>query len=217
MDEEPPSATKRGSDRGSTRERILDVALNLLNERGPERMTTAQVAAAAQINEGNLYYYFRTKQALVLAIFERFDRDVDELLMVWTDTNVPAAYLELLRKWFATVWRYRFLFRDLLGLLATSPELEKRINATSVRLREPVESIVETMHVAGLLEIPEVERQPLLGNVWIVATYWVIYLHVQNGVREFDETHLQWGLRQVLSLFRPYLIEEVRAWLDGVT
>ncbi len=208
-----PLETNRRS-HGGTRERVIDVALRLFNDRGPDRVTTSQIAAGAQINEGNLYYYFKTKQALILAIFERFDIQVGEMLAEQPQAAGPSAYLALLRQWFAFVWDYRFLFRDLLGLLATAPEMRQRISALSVRLREPVEAIVQNMQAAGLLKIPEEERARLLANVWIVATYWVVYLQVQEDVQQFDEAQLHWGLRQVLSLFTPYLSDAARLWLD---
>ncbi len=66
--------------RFSTRDRILDAALDLFNGRGPDRVTTAEIAEAVKINEGNLYYHFRTKELLVLALFARFEVDAVALV-----------------------------------------------------------------------------------------------------------------------------------------
>lgn len=66
--------------RSSTRDRILDSALDLFNGRGPDRVTTAEIAEAVKINEGNLYYHFRTKESLVLALFARFEADAVALV-----------------------------------------------------------------------------------------------------------------------------------------
>jgi AcrR family transcriptional regulator len=76
---EPRSAPRRSRSAGSTRDRLIAVSLALFNERGPDRVTTAQIAEAAGVNEGNLYYYFKTKQALILAIFDRFEAAVEHL------------------------------------------------------------------------------------------------------------------------------------------
>jgi AcrR family transcriptional regulator len=56
--------------RTKTRDRVLAVALNLFNERGVNAVTTAEIADAAGINEGNLYYYFQRKEQLAEALFE---------------------------------------------------------------------------------------------------------------------------------------------------
>jgi AcrR family transcriptional regulator len=200
----------------STRDHLIAVSLGLFNERGPDRVTTAQIAEAAGINEGNLYYYFKTKQALILAVFDRFEAAIEDLLNRDQAAGPdPAAYVAFLTEWFEIVWTYRFLYRDFMGLIATAPELRRRIRTISDRIRTPVRQLIEHMRVAGLMEVSDEALDPLLHNVWIVSTYWVVYLDVQEGVRALKKSHLEWGLKQVASLFQPHLSEPARHWLDG--
>lgn len=56
-----------------TRERILDAALRLFRERGFEQTTMREVAAAAGVATGAAYYYYRSKQDLVMAFYLRTD------------------------------------------------------------------------------------------------------------------------------------------------
>jgi len=53
------------------RERILDVARALFEEKGYQGATTAQIAAAAEVPEGTLFEDFHTKRDLVFAVLER--------------------------------------------------------------------------------------------------------------------------------------------------
>ena len=53
------------------RERILEVARALFEEKGYQGATTAQIAAAAGVPEGTLFEDFRTKRDLVFAVLER--------------------------------------------------------------------------------------------------------------------------------------------------
>jgi len=53
------------------RERILDVARVLIGEHGYQGTTTAQIAREAQVPEGTLFEYFRTKRDLAFALLER--------------------------------------------------------------------------------------------------------------------------------------------------
>ncbi len=200
----------------STRDRLIAVSLTLFNERGPDRVTTAQIAEAAEVNEGNLYYYFKTKQALILAIFDRFEAAVERLLDQDHAANSdPAAYVAFLREWFEIVWTYRFLYRDFMSLLATAPELRRRIRTISERIRTPVQDLIGHMRAAGLMELSDEELEILLPNLWIVSTYWVVYLDVQEGIRTLKKSHLEWGLKQVASLFNPYLTKAARDWLGA--
>jgi TetR/AcrR family transcriptional regulator len=58
-----PRTVSRDDD-APTRERILDVALKSFAERGFDGTSTRAIAAAAEVNQGLIPYYFGTKEAL---------------------------------------------------------------------------------------------------------------------------------------------------------
>ena len=51
-----------------TRERIVDAAMKLFDDKGFERATTRDIAREAGIATGTLFNYFRSKEALALTI-----------------------------------------------------------------------------------------------------------------------------------------------------
>lgn len=70
-------ATPKGE---QTRERILDAALDLFRTQGYAETTMRQIATAAGVAVGNAYYYFASKDQLILAFYERNHADHLELL-----------------------------------------------------------------------------------------------------------------------------------------
>lgn len=54
-----------------TRERIVDAALRLFREKGFDETTMRDVAAEADVATGAAYYYFRSKEELVMALYVR--------------------------------------------------------------------------------------------------------------------------------------------------
>ncbi len=54
-----------------TRERILNAALHLFAEKGFDETTMRDIAAAAGMATGAAYYYFRSKEELVMALYVR--------------------------------------------------------------------------------------------------------------------------------------------------
>ncbi len=102
-----------------TRQRILDATLTLYNERGEPQVSTSLIAAELGISAGNLHYHFRRKDELSAALLDRFVSEFDALLPPpgWRADHVEDAWL-LLHLLFETMWRYRFLFRDLSGIMA---------------------------------------------------------------------------------------------------
>lgn len=71
-----------------TRERILDAALSLFRKKGFDGTTMREIARAAGMSLGAAYYYFETKEALVLAYYQRV-QDQHERLVAEALEDLP--------------------------------------------------------------------------------------------------------------------------------
>src|SRR6187402_478918 len=93
----------------NTRDRILDASQALFNDKGPDRVTTAEMARSVGINEGNLYYHFKTKEALLQALYERLEGDATAFMVeVGANTATdPGVFSNFMRRWFSIVWTHR--------------------------------------------------------------------------------------------------------------
>ena len=58
-----------------TRSRILDAALTLFRKHGFEKATMRDIATEAGVATGAAYYYYRTKEDLVMAFYLRTDEE----------------------------------------------------------------------------------------------------------------------------------------------
>src|SRR5205809_1088802 len=65
------TAPPKPSERDATRENILTSALKLFREKGFEPTTMRDIAKAAGLSLGASYYYFKTKEAIVMAYYDR--------------------------------------------------------------------------------------------------------------------------------------------------
>lgn len=74
----PESTTPKKSD--ETRSRILEAALSLFRTRGFEATTMRDISKEASVALGAAYYYFESKDALVMAFYERAQHDLSPLL-----------------------------------------------------------------------------------------------------------------------------------------
>ena len=108
-----------------TRERILEASLRLFNDFGEPNVTTTAIADDLNISPGNLYYHFHSKDEIVNALFDQFEREIDEMLTAPArrESNVEDMWL-FLHLLFEAIWHYRFLYRDLDDLLSRNRLLE---------------------------------------------------------------------------------------------
>ncbi len=85
---------------------ILDAAQRLVYAKGYERMTIQDILEDLQISKGALYHYFDSKAAVLEALIERGQPEVEQALIgIVDDPNMSA--LEKLKQYFATLDRLR--------------------------------------------------------------------------------------------------------------
>jgi len=62
------------------RREIIDAAVQIIAEQGYANTTTKAIADAADMAEGTLYNYFRSKRDILLGILQQLQQEADELL-----------------------------------------------------------------------------------------------------------------------------------------
>ena len=67
----PLAGTGRHPDEGDTRERILDVALDLFIEQGYDKTTLRQIAGPLGFTQAAIYYHFAAKEDILVALHLR--------------------------------------------------------------------------------------------------------------------------------------------------
>ena len=70
-----------------TRDRLLDIAGELLGEIGIERISTNMIAAHAGVSPAALYRYFKDKYAVLEALGRRFMDRQNAVLFTWLEEN----------------------------------------------------------------------------------------------------------------------------------
>jgi AcrR family transcriptional regulator len=76
------------------RERLIASARELLHSQGVERTTLADIAAAAGVPLGNVYYYFKTKDEIVAAVIAAHLGEVRAVLAALERHRTPKARLK---------------------------------------------------------------------------------------------------------------------------
>src|SRR5215472_8426387 len=86
--------------RPGKRERLVAAATELLHQQGIERTTLADIAHAADVPVGNVYYYFKTKDQLVEAALREHGNTLNSGLAALDRRRTPQARLKgLIRLW----------------------------------------------------------------------------------------------------------------------
>lgn len=198
-----------------TRQRILDSTLGLYNDLGEANVSTTLIAAEVGISAGNLHYHFRKKDQLTGALLDQFVTEIEELLPpdTWRAREVEDAWF-LLHVIFETIWKYRFLFRDLSGIMARDRRAGHRLSTVFTRAVEASRGICLGLAESGQLEATPVEIEALARNVTVVTLYWLSFDTVRYPRRDRTSEAIAAGVYQVLMLVAPFMHVNGRANLE---
>src|SRR4030088_2758340 len=86
--------TRHGQPTPDKRRRVVEGGRLLLDQQGVEKTTLADIAQAADVPVGNVYYYFKTKDELVQAAIDAQAQDIDTALATFDRHRSPKARLK---------------------------------------------------------------------------------------------------------------------------
>ncbi|MEV0602034.1 helix-turn-helix domain-containing protein [Streptomyces sp. NPDC050315] len=130
--------------RGDTRQRIQDVALDLFAQQGYEKTSLREIAEHLEVTKAALYYHFKTKEDIVISLFEDLAGPCDELI-AWaadrprtleTKTEVLRRYSEALRD-AAPLFRFMQENQATVRDLSIGESFKERMLAMAGLLNEP--------------------------------------------------------------------------------
>ncbi|MCX4958422.1 TetR/AcrR family transcriptional regulator [Streptomyces virginiae] len=166
--------------RGDTRQRIQDVALELFAEQGYEKTSLREIAERLEVTKAALYYHFKTKEDIIISIFEDLTRPIDELI-TWAEgqPRTLETKREVLRRYSEAMAGGAVLYRFMQENQATTREL----------------SIGETVkkRLFTLVELLRTQDGPLTDQVRCVSALFTLHagmMFLQHVEGNPEETRL---------------------------
>jgi len=140
-----------------SRAQLLDAAVDVFARRGYERATVDEIAAAANLSKGTLYWHFSSKEELFQTLLEeRVDRPIDAVLGITRTAPADQPTAPAVGAGFAALFGEHpgtlALWREYAAAAARDPEVRERYVARQEKLRE---AVTETLRI----------RQQRLGGI----------------------------------------------------
>ncbi|WP_342130100.1 TetR/AcrR family transcriptional regulator [Hydrogenophaga sp. OTU3427] len=192
-----------------TAERILEVTLDLFNRFGEPNVSTTLISAELGISPGNLYYHYPAKDELINALFDRFEKSLNDLLNAGDDVRDVEDAWFFMHTLFERIWEFRFLYRDLNDLLSKNHRLETHFQAVLKNKTRAVRALLAGMVRGGAVSIDAREIEPTAHSMVVVLTYWLSYEYVRDPRHALEPGNAQQalmrGAHHTLHLLAPYL------------
>ncbi|MET9535593.1 MULTISPECIES: TetR/AcrR family transcriptional regulator [unclassified Streptomyces] len=165
----------RQARKGDTRQRIKDVALRLFVELGYEKASLRGIAEQLDVTKPALYHHFKTKEDILVSLFQDVDTEIDELI-AWgqEQPRTVETKRELLSRYGAVLNRATPLFvfqqenQAVLRGLSVGRKSQNRLGTLSgliTDLDAPLPDRVRTLVALlalhfGTLNLPSLEGDP---------------------------------------------------------
>jgi AcrR family transcriptional regulator len=179
----------------ATRSRILESALATFRERGFENSTMREIAAAAGVAVGATYYYFDSKEAIVMAFYQRAQQEMAPSLdAILSEAKTLEARL---RGLITHKFKYFYANRALLGALSAHADPAHALSPFSqetAAIREQDTAFFERAVEDSKIKLPSNISPYLPRLLWLyqmgLLLFWV-YDHSPRQARTqilFDKT-----------------------------
>jgi AcrR family transcriptional regulator len=199
-----------------TRERILQVSLELFNREGEPNVATVDISNEMNISPGNLYYHFRGKEELVGELFARFHAQSQTILRGPQSGRVPIdEYGYYLVVVFEHLHAYRFLYRNISLIMQRYEGIQRPFRRLIQLKREAARAACQQMRAAGMLQADDARIELLSRAIALTLTYSMNFDNLLSSREESDAQPIYDGVLQVAALVAPYMGEKQTAFMDA--
>jgi AcrR family transcriptional regulator len=184
-DDRPPSSDGIEDRAGSTskaartRQTIIDAALRLFRERGYDETTVRAIAAEAGVSVGNAYYYFRSKEHLIQAFYDRaqVEHAVAAAPVLRRETDLSRRMAGVIETWIDVMEPYRAFAGTFFKNAADPTSPLSPFSPESAPARNVSIDLWRRVVDGSDARIPKVLRAELPELLWLylmgIVLYWV--------------------------------------------
>lgn len=189
-----------------TKEKILQTAKELFNERGLDSTSAKNVAAEMNISDGNLRYHFRTKEDLVYALYMQLVEAFDAQLSQYEQMNFSLAQVyQSLSYVYLKLYDYRFLMADFVAIMRRFPKIQQHYRELTQIRKQQFAAFTDTLIREGVFknDIPASQYAHMAEQLSLLSDAWIGHAEVLYEGEEKQK--LRHYLMLAFSLMVPYL------------
>lgn len=188
-----------------TAERILLTALELFNDSGENNVSCVDIALELDISPGNLYYHYKGKEVMVIALFEMYKERMDKILSSPKDVDLKVEeFFYYLLMVLQSSHMFRFLYHNPADLMAKYPSVSRGFKRL-IQGREKSFNLLLSRYVdQGTMTLNASQQHHLVRMISIVFTQATNY-HLVKGDDIESEHYIFECLGDVLFALTPYM------------
>jgi AcrR family transcriptional regulator len=201
----------------NTRERILEKALSMFNERGIEYVGLRELAGLLDMRVSNITYYFPTKDDLVYEIALLL-RDRNSAVMVPNDTLTMRGFLEMMHQVFRNHVEFRCLLLSFVHVMEQNKLVAASYKKTQDTRNATIKDNMDALEKQGYLNVQDDdEKQFLISSIALISRFWISESTISFR-KLSSEAQMAHYLNLIARLLLPYSTprgkKEIKAFMQ---
>jgi AcrR family transcriptional regulator len=193
-----------------TRDKILDKALEMFNERGIEYVGLRELASVLDMRVSNITYYFPTKDDLVYALSLELSK-ANAAIIVEQENLTMAAFLEMLHRVFQNHIKFRCLLLSVVHLTKQNKHMAAAYKKTQKIRNTTIQSNLQSLEHSGYLKIKdETDREFLVSGISLISRFWISEAAISFRQLSVAE-QMRYYLFLITKLLMPHATIKARA------
>ncbi len=198
-----------------TKDKILLASLDAFSEEGVGQISTNHIADILDISPGNLYYHFKSKSDIILALYECFRIDYSSFV-AGNDRKItsPQEIWLIIHLTYQLIGKYRFIFRDASYTINRYPETKRAFKQLLHTTEKALHGFVSYLRKHNSLNVTDHQASIMSTNINLLITQWFNYVDMHKNTMSkagmSEEEMTTQGTEQIISLLMPYMSDEYR-------
>jgi len=185
----------------NTKDKILDKALEMFNERGIEYVGLRELAALLDMRVSNITYYFPTKDDLVYQLSQELSKKNAEIIVA-SQSMTMRLFLEMLHQVFNNQVQFRCLLLSFVHVMEQNKHVAAAYKKTQNVRNASIRSNIEVLATAGYLNIDDnEEKEFLVSTLALISRFWI-----SEAAVSFSHLSTRDQIRHYLSLVTKLLL-----------
>ena len=191
-------------------DKIIARSVTLFNENGINQTSFRNIASSLEISDGHVRYYFKTKEKLLLAIFDKMNNEILTLAQqTQNETLSTSSHLKnILSGAFAIMVNYSFFFME-------SPKTFNQFPALALVYKNLVEdrktlflSMFQNLKHKGFFKksFSDDIQEHAFYCIFIISDSWIRYYTILNS-RKPNKQAIDFHSNLAFSILSPYIKE----------
>ena len=187
----------------NTKEKILDKALEMFNERGIEYVGLRELAGLLDMRVSNITYYFPTKDDLVYEIALRL-RNKNSEVMIARENITMRGFLDMMHQVFMNHVEFRCLLLSFVHVMEQNKLVAASYKKTQNTRNATIKANVATLASSGYLIIKDdIEKDFLVSTIALISRFWISEAIISFR-RLSEEAQMKHYLALIARLLLPY-------------